>query len=227
MQTIGNTAFDEKRNPVFSAGGYELDVATWPWQGGIANCAAFQAGLSSFSALPGFSKMYLMRWPADDEPHFPTVTLEYTGCKSGSAPPVKIEDGLSLQSLTVAVESTTYSSGDTVTIAMDIEYYAQQSIYSWFALSTPGTTPTYAVARRVVDLKTTVFTRQYKITQTSNPTDTPTGKIDSVDTATYTKLNNALVQGHKLQEYKVVDLVPNALWQCSSVVNYAYTVTGV
>lgn len=227
MQTIGTMAFQEARDPIFSAGGYDLDTARHPWQGGVANLAAFTSGLSSFSALPGFAKMYLMRWNSDEEPVHPTVTLEYQGCKNGSVPPVKAEDGLSLQSLTVAVESTTYSPGDTVTVSMDIEYYAQQTNYSWFSLTTPGDAPLYGVARRVLDLATTVFTRQYKITQASDTTSVPTGKITSVDTATYTQLNNALVQGHKLQEYKVVDLVPGSLWQCNSTVNYAYTVTGV
>jgi hypothetical protein len=172
--------------------------------------------------------MYLIRWNDDDEPHFPTVTLEYQGCKHGSEPPVKADDGLSLQSLSVSVESTTYSSGHTVTIQMDIEYYAQQTNYSWFTLTTPPTSPTYSVARRALNLATTVFSRQFRITQTDNTDGAPpTGKILSVDTATYTKLNNALLQGHKIQEYKVVDLVPGALWQCQCTVNYAYTPVGV
>jgi len=236
MENIGDVSWRAKRNPIFSAGGYDLDTAQVPWQGAESGKTAFVDGLASFAALPGYPKMYLMRWPEDDDAHFPTVTLEYRGCKNGSAPPVKGEDGRSLQSLSVSVESTTFYTGErtdggtegtTVTVQMDIEYYASQTTYTWFSLTTPADTPIYATARRVVDLSTTVFSRTYKITQTDNAIDAPTGSVASVDTGTYTQLNNALVPGHKVQDYKIEDLVPSSLWACTSVVNYQYTPIGV
>lgn len=224
MDFIGNVNFQAQRDPIWSGGGYELDTCSVPYQGAITYRDAFVNGLSRFATLSGFSKVWLMRWPSDDEPHFPTVTLEYTGCKGGSVPPTKADDGQVVQTLTTTVTSTTYSSGEDIDIEMEIGYYAQQTRYSYYVLGTPPSSPVNNTARRVIDPASSIYYRRYRVVSVPTDSETTVGTIASVDTGTYTQLNNTLIPAHVVQEYMTDEIVPSALWHCLVSVNYQYNV---
>jgi len=219
MINLGDVTFAAQRDPIFSAGGHDLDTARVPYQGAATLKSAFTDGLASFSALPGYTKMYLMRWADDEEPHFPTVTLEYQGCKSGNVPPVKADDGQTIQNISTSVDSTSDTYGGTVDnpvkIGMDLEYLAQQTNYNWYSLTAPPLSSTYSVARRATNPFNNVIRRKFT---------TPAGAVYSLDIGTFTALNNTLTVSHKVQEYRVEELVPNALWRCSASVNYGLSI---
>jgi len=225
MQYIGDVTFAAQRDPIFSAGGFDLDTARVPYQGAATLKEAFTSGQVRFSSLSGYPKMYLMRWTDDEDPVFPTVTLEYMGFKSGSAPPEKAEDGQILQTVSVTVTSLTYEPGEEIEIAMDVVYFAQQTNYTWYRLTAPPSGSQFAVARRLIDPASSVLSRTYKIVNAPSSSGITQGRVSSVDAATYTQLNNELNPAHVVTEYKSDELVPGALWRCSATVNYQYNVT--
>lgn len=233
MTFIGtNVSFQLLRDPVWTGGGYELDTAHVPYQGILPLRDAYVNGLTRFGNLPGFTKVWLMRYSSDDEPHFPTVTLEYQGCKSGAVPPPKGEDGKTIQNISTTVIATggqykPVTAHPNTTVTLEIQFYAAQTVWNWYSLTNPGTNPLYATVRRPIDPLTLIVRQRFSVTSavlitgdTTDPNEKEySGPVATLDTGTYTQLRNSLQAIDEVTEYKVEELVPSQLWKCSSTVN--------
>ena len=87
-----------------------IDNLSEKWQGGIPYVATFEAGLTLGAVHPTYLTMWLKSWDSDQDPVWPTYTLEYIGFKSGTPRGPFYTSGLSLQS---ASGSAVDSAGNT------------------------------------------------------------------------------------------------------------------
>jgi hypothetical protein len=144
---------------------------------------------------------FLDSWSNDQNPVFPTVTLEYIGFKSGSPRGPFYRPGVSVGS---ASASTQISSGQAT---ISVQYYAPSGEYEWWELSKPSDDqPKYSGVRSNLSPLASIF--QWRITGG--------GKNGAMSLNNFTSVLNALSQSSFVQGYTSEEVVPNHIWHCKS-----------
>ncbi len=177
-----------------------IDNLSEKWQGGIPYVATFEAGLTLGAVHPTYLTMWLKSWDSDQDPVWPTYTLEYIGFKSGTPRGPFYTSGLSLQS---ASGSAVDSAGNTVQI--EAQFLAQQGDYEWWQFTAPTTTPANS---GVVSASFPTITRWHITVSGSTGT--------SVSLADATTALNSLTVENILQSFTPEILIPGKLWHCRS-----------
>lgn len=211
----GNVAFEEAGDPVWTVDHYGLDSCRWPWQGAEFLEKAFVDGLIRFQNIANHPRVYLMGWGNDQNPIFPTVELTYSGLRNGRLPPAKAVDSKSVQTVQAVITAATGKySGKQIT--MELTYRASRTQYNWIEDSLPNkNAPLYGTVRNPVD---PLNLSNGAILQRRVTDDK--GAVGSLDIGTFTQLMNALLKVTEVSDYTSEEIVPGALWACSSTADY-------
>lgn len=138
----GSTSFEDICVPTQGKSEYGIDTVTRKMKGAAYLVTQFLASLQQGQAFNfrsvsatditqvfgggGTGIVYLQTWQSDDDPVYPTVSLNYKGLLAGSPPKPQGTSELTLQSCTVSCASPTNAS-------RDITYYSPQT--SWKYIS--------------------------------------------------------------------------------------------
>ncbi len=208
----GDTEWRPKALIAFGGGGYELDTARVPWSGRAPLKETFVNGVIRFSPHPFYSAMYVVSIDDDQDPVFPTVTLNFLGCKLGpsNVPPVKAEDSLVQKS--ISVENLT-GPGGLGPISFTGAYRTPRTKWTWFQTTRPDPlTPLYSGVRGRFSLASSIF-NCYTISSTTTNTAPGTPILPSLAAKYLAPLNTKVITS----DYTFDDVAPGRIWSCSCV----------
>lgn len=205
--------------PAFGGGGYEMDTCRVPWRGRATTKLAFVNGLVKFqplaafegdfpgdgSAFSGYPYMFFDSVNDDQAAVFPTVELNYRGFKLGAAglPPPQAVDSRTVKIITLdGAESELFQA-----LSFQGNYLAPRTVWTWYQAARPDpTTPQYTTVRANYSLGSTMYNLR-----------TPAGA--PVSLAVALQYVAPLKTQDIVSEYTVTDVVPNAIWLCTSTVD--------
>lgn len=132
---LGTTSFARTGQEKWRAGGpFDLDQLSVDFSGAYTGLATYLASLSRGDAYSGDGAMFLMDWSVDANKQYPTVTLNYTGAKGSTLPPVLSETSRSIQSATSHTSSVVFPA--VVDKPATITFYSQTNTISVYSTST-------------------------------------------------------------------------------------------
>jgi len=156
---VGQTNFDDVCQPVYSKSEYGIDIITRKMRGAASRLLAFVSSLqqgqpmvsighidiSTGQNFPGFgntnglASFALQTWTTDDDPVYPTVTLNFKGLLSGVLPKPLACNSQTLQtsslSCNINTSATVIIGGQSFTLSghatRTIQYYANQTDWKY------------------------------------------------------------------------------------------------
>ncbi len=197
--------------PVFGGGGYDLDSARVPWHGRVDKKVAFLATLKRFQPLSQeYPQMFLASIDDDQDPVFPTITLNYTGFRvngGNGIPPAKGVDSSIVSVLSVI--STGFDSLGLGPLQFTGNYLVPRTTWTWYANTTPNPTlPQYRTARGGISPLSTLY-------NCTTPNGTPVSPAVAIKYASLGKLKTKST----ISDYQKNDVIPGKVWQCSCTVD--------
>jgi len=229
---IGTSTYHQIEPPVWSKDFYGLDECSVAYYGAADLEKAFITAQTAYQALTYDNQagstttdtgMRLMKISSDGNKLLPTVTLQYKGCRSGTAPHYEATDDLTTQTATTSAvipsgTSPASPNNDGAVITCVYEYYAARTTYKWITLSTPGSSPTYSTVRNSLDPLDS--SRLKSMIYSGNKVDPDTNLPIPLALAEMIYVFNTFTRNVFVSSYEVHDAVPGYVWECSSTVDY-------
>lgn len=207
---IGNCAFETIAPGQLRKDPLGVDRYTEKWRGAVDLLPAFLETITEGSPHPTWAKMFLGAPETDDDPIFPTVTLEWIGFTSGTPRGPFYKFSRSVQ--TVQSSATLPNIGQA---SIEVQFFAPTGNWEWWAFAREGDNP-------APDPNTPAYTG---VTFTGSPLDhivswvirDAQGKVrPTVSTADLTSALNTLGDTQLVQEYTAEIVIPGRLWHCTS-----------
>jgi hypothetical protein len=209
IQFIGDCDWKAIDAPKWTLDGWGVDHAIVPYCGRKDKKDSFLSAIERFAALAGYEKVRLATAnQSGGTINIPIVDLNFVGFRNGTIPPAKPANGTSAQS--IALNGVTIASQVPGITSGTISYKASRTTWTWFETSVPDALPRF----NTVDQKTDPF-----LTITSFPTNSLT--FDK--SLALTQLRLLFLAKEVVAEYVREPLIPNALYACSSTVDYKLT----
>lgn len=186
--------------------GFEISRATILFRGPRTTLAAAESKIADFETMPGFGTMRMERWQAKNiTPSFPGIEKIYVGFRNG-VPTPKPTSGISAQ--TARLSGVDNTSGQKVSAT--VTYRASRTTWEYWSISRPPLSPIYQQVIYPVNPITTIDSFQFE-TQDGNTT---------VPLSSITAIINAAVPEFIVSDYTTEMIIPNAIWHCTSTVDY-------
>ena len=201
---VANCDFESIDPNSFRGDTLGVDRYTEKWKGSVDKLAAFLATLTEGAAHPTFSKMFLAAPEHDDDPIFPTVTLEWIGFRSGAGrgPFYKANRTVQTAQTSATVDGVQYSAS--------VQFYAPTGAWEWWEFTEPNpATAAHASVQGTVNPLESIFAWDIKAGNGSTASA-------QVPLAALSAVLGALSVIESVQDYQAEPVIPGKLWHCTS-----------
>lgn len=209
---IGDVEWEVAEPTLYNVDNWGLDEAKVLYRGAAPKMAAFADTLPRFGSLAPHPSMYLVHWDVVNiTPSFPGIELVYKGFRSGTIPPVKISDGVSLQ--TAQGEGTDSTFDPARKITGSFLYRAQRTSYNWFEKQDPHGQCRYSTVRIKINPLSQIIAYHMSDPETGEP-------INWVRYSSFIAVFNHLLVQEIVSDFGCEEVIPRTLWACHSDVDY-------
>jgi hypothetical protein len=206
---VGNCEFEQFGSRVWSKTSTELDSMVETYRGRADKLDAFILSINVNTVHPIFKGMAVKRIVGtDNDPVFPTVSVEFQGFMSGAPRAPIYRNTLSLQT----VQSSAQIAG-VGKCSIEAQFYAPVGETEWWQIGPEPDpdTPLYA-AVKTKKQNLVAYLVRFHITDENGATATSASLSDVV------AVLNSLQNTEQLQQYEYEPVVANYVWHCRSSV---------
>lgn len=203
---VGDRTWKQVAEPEWTSPGWEIKRASVLYRGPRTGKTAFENTIFDFETMPGNPAMRLESWQSKNTtPSFPGVEKTFVGFRNG-LPPAKGVPSISAQ--VARVTGTDTASGQKVSAS--VAYRASRTTWEWWENSFPSSNPRYAYVLFQNDPR-----NQIDYVQIENADGQTT-----VPYSSFVAIINALALELVVEDYTTEPIVPNAIWRCSSTIDW-------